>query len=465
MVKVAVLRRLPALSLGAILVAVFALGYLFCFVVPVFLNPAQEMVFPRYISGINPIGVDLRLAYEFSKSWITGAAPEIPSLVYPPLERVLRLPLLLFPFRGAFTIQTLITLAAFMSVVLLLPKRISKSPDWTALSGLFLAGLFSYGMQFEIERGQSNVMAMALVAWALVLFHYGRGLSVRLAAYLLFSCAIQLKLYPAVFVLGFTKDARDWRRNMMRWVGLGAANVAGLFALGWDAFCAFLSTLTTHSGGYAGFGNHSLLSFSSVIQKLADGYKPRHYCPGEVAAASDRIRAVFPEAWLAILGPAVGLAFTVILLGSLALILVMAYHRNDRAAFKYVIVVCALVGLLVPGVSMDYKLTVLILVFAFFVSESGPIVPAEKRGMLRAGLFFAVCLLFTLTLFPAEFRPLALRSSTPLLVAMAFLFTVLMALEKRSTPGEENFPADQPEGLRAAPKRAARSVATGNLRE
>jgi hypothetical protein len=85
--------------------------------------------------------------------------------------------------------------------------------------------------------------------------------------------------------------------------------------------------------------------------------------------------------------------------------------------------------------------------------------------MLRAGLFFAVCLLLTLTLFPPEFRLLVLRSSTPLLVAMAFLFTVLMALEKRSTPGEENFPADQPEGLRAAPKRAARSVATGNLRE
>jgi hypothetical protein len=419
------------------------------------------MAFPRYISAINPIGVDLRLAYDFSKSWITGTTPEIPSLVYPPLERVLRLPLLVFPFRGAFVIQTLITLIAFMSVVLLLPKRFSKSPDWTALSGLFLAGLFSYGMQFEIERGQSNVIAMALVAWALVLFHYGRGASARLVAYLLFSCAIQLKLYPAVFVLGFTTDARDWRRNIVRWGGIGVANAAGLFALGWDAFCVFLSTLTTHSGGYASFGNHSLLSFASVVQKLADGYKPRYYHPEEVAAAGDCIRSVFPEAWLQVLGPTVGLSFALILLGCLTAVLAMAYRRNDRTVFKYVMVVCSLVALLVPGLSMDYKLTVLILVFAFFVSESGPIVLTGKRGMLRAGLFFAVCLLLTLTLFPPEFRLLVLRSSTPLLLTMAVLFTVLMALDT----GEEDFPADQPEGLRAAPKRAARSVATGNLRE
>lgn len=442
MIKIAVPRRLPTLSLGAILVTSFALGYLFCFVQPVFLNPAQEMAFPRYISAINPIGVDLRLAYDFSKSWIMGTTPEIPSLVYPPLERVLRLPLLVFPFRGAFVMQTLITLIAFMSVVLLLPKRFSKSPDWTALSGLFLAGLFSYGMQFEIERGQSNVIAMALVAWALVLFHYGRGLSARLVAYLLFSCAIQLKLYPAVFVLGFTTDARDWRRNIVRWGGIGVANVAGLFALGWDAFCAFLSTLTTHSGGSASFGNHSLLSFASVVQKLADGYKPRYYHPEEVAAAGDCIRSVFPEAWLQVLGPTVGLSFTLILLGCLTAVLAMAYRRNDRTAFKYVMVVCSLVASLVPGLSMDYKLTVLILVFAFFISESGPIVLTGKRGMLRAGLFFAGCLLVTLTLFPPEFRPFVLRSSTPLLLSIAVLFTVLMALERRSASGKEDSPAD-----------------------
>jgi len=106
--------------------------------------------------------------------------------------------------------------------------------------------------------------------------------------------------------------------------------------------------------------------------------------------------------------------------------------------FKYVMVVCSLVALLVPGLSMDYKLTVLILVFAFFVSESGPIVLTGKRGMLRAGLFFAVCLLLTLTLFPPEFRLLVLRSSTPLLLTMAVLFTVLMALDT----GEEDFPAN-----------------------
>ena len=140
--------------------------------------------------------------------------------------------------------------------------------------------------------------------------------------------------------------------------------------------------------------------------------------------------------------PTVGLSFTLILLGCLTAVLAMAYRRNDRTAFKYVMVVCSLVASLVPGLSMDYKLTVLILVFAFFISESGPIVLTGKRGMLRAGLFFAGCLLVTLTLFPPEFRPFVLRSSTPLLLSIAVLFTVLMALERRSASGKEDSPAD-----------------------
>jgi len=431
------MRSVRVLSMGRFVGVSLVLGYLACFVLPVFLNPAQEMAFPRYLSAVNPIGIDLRVAYDFARAWTTGATPELASLVYPPLERVLRLPLLLFSFRGAFALQTLATILAFLSVVLLLPKRVSKAPDWAALSLLLLAGLFSYGMQFEIERGQSNVIAMALVAWSLVLFHCGKGLSARVAAYLLFSCAIQLKLYPAVFVLGFTRDARDCRGNVLRWGGLGAANVAGLFALGWEAFCAFWSTVTTHSGGYVGFGNHSIACFAGLAQKLADGYKPRYYHPGEIAAAGDRFRAVLPEAWQQAFGPAVGGVCLAVLFCCFVTVLVLAFRRNDRASFKYVLVACSLVGLLLPGVSMDYKLTVLALAFAFFVSESGPIALSEKNGALRAGLFFAVSLLFTLTLFPTEFRPLALRSSTPLLLALAFLFTVLMALEKQSAAGEE----------------------------
>jgi hypothetical protein len=440
MVKTSVLRRWPMLSLGAILITSFALGYLFCFVRPVFLNPAQEMAFPRYIPAVKPIGSDLLLAYDFSKSWITGTTPEIPSLVYPPLERVLRLPLLVFPFRGAFVIQTLITLIAFMSVVLLLPKRFSKSPDWPALSGLFLAGLFSYGMQFEIERGQSNVVAMALVAWALVLFHYGKGLSARVLAYLFFSCAIQLKMFPAVFVIGFTRDARDWRRNLLRWGLLGVTNLVGLFALGLGAFQVFWETTITASGGSAVLCNHSIPGLSGMIKKMVDGYQPRYYS-NEIVSAAASFKSLIPDALEQNFSKIVTITCLFILMGCFLIVLLLVYRRNDRSSFKYVMILCSLTALLAPSVSMDYKLTILVMAFAFFVSESRPIILAEKRGMLCAGLFLAVCLLLTLTLFPPELRPY-LSSATPLLLTMAVLFTVLMALDKQSTSGEEDFPAD-----------------------
>ena len=107
---------------------------------------------------------------------------------------------------------------------------------WVAVSGLF-----SYGLCFELSWGQFNVLAMACAAWGLYAFHRARGWRGRWAAYVLLCVAIQLKVYPAIFVLLMTRHPRAWRQNLFRWCGLGAANLLLLFALGPRVFMDFLS--------------------------------------------------------------------------------------------------------------------------------------------------------------------------------------------------------------------------------
>lgn len=422
------MRPPRSIPLWAIIGGSLFLGYLAYFIAPVFLNKEGGMVFPRYVPTMNPIGVDLRLAYDFSKGWFSGAPVPI-GWIYPPLERVLRLPLLIVSFPCAYAIQTVASIFAFLSVLMALPLLVCKRADRTALALVAMAGLLSYGFQFELERGQSNVIAVALVAWALVLFHRSSKRGTRLLAYLLFSCAIQLKLYPAVFVLGFTQDARDWRRNLIRWSALGVANVIGLFALGMSNFQAFLASLTTAVGNSANIFNHSITSFAGMTQKLADGYTPLKYHPTEVAGLAMQVQSGIPAIWQHSVGRIVETGSLIVLATCFGLVLAFVAWRHARSNFKYMMIMCALSAMLLPMLSFDYKLSILIMAFAFFVGESDVFVLDGWTGTLQASLFATVSLLLVLTLFPPEFKPIFLRSSTPMLLGMVVGFTLLMVAE------------------------------------
>ena len=126
---------------------------------------------------------------------------------------------------------------------------------------IFITGLTSYGFQFELERGQFNVIAMALCFSAIFLFHRKPKLS--WLAYILFTIAIQLKLYPAIYILFFVRDWKDILANLRRFLCLGIVNIALLFILGWGVFLDFLNSLRgTAIDQMIWVGNLSIRSFT-----------------------------------------------------------------------------------------------------------------------------------------------------------------------------------------------------------
>lgn len=383
---------------GCLLFAYFAL-----FVKPIFLTNPDAMVFPQYLPSITPVGSDLRLMLSYSHAWLDNGSPYIGANLYPPLASLLFCPLALLPFKVAYVMITLLSVLAFVSVVLLLPLKTCPGADRTALVALTLAGLLSYGFQFEIERGQFNVLAATCVAWALFLYHSGKGRGVRCAAFLLFSVAVQLKLYPAIFVFAFTRNARDWKSNLVRWTALGAMNIILFWVLGASVFHAFIGAVSKQvNHPYVWIGNHSITSFVTLLS----------------TSSLERYASV------------VGICGKIIPAACLTAILALAYVRGGRTSFKYVLAICAFLALLMPAVSHDYKLPIITMAFAFFVAETRPVGLDSLRGAITAVLLVGFSLLNVLTHFSYMLKPCRLQNNALVLMAACVVLLLLMLNEE-----------------------------------
>ncbi len=307
-------------------IAAFVLGLVY----PTFLNPKEKMIFFHYILQMKKIGMDLRAMMFFATSWaIDGGSPYRQYRVinpYPPLASVFFSPLAYLPFRAAYAVVTGMTLTSYVLSCTILVRKICRHVGDMSIVYIFMiSGLFSYGLHFEIERGQFNLIAITFAMAALALWQKEAPLSRRILAYVLLSIGIQLKLYPAIFALCLTDNLRDWKRNLIRLAGLGAVNVLALFVLGIDVFKNFyhnLSLAMSPPKYSLWVGAHSIKAFANVSNFDAE-------------------------------------PFWVVLLLCLAVVVLLAFLRKRPGNNPFLLVVLSSVTLLAPALSHDYKLAVL----------------------------------------------------------------------------------------------------------
>ena len=340
-----------------------------------------------------PPGVDLSMMLGYARDWRTEGNPFLALNPYPPLAAVMFAPLTAVPFAWAYGLMTAITLASFLSVALVLPWKACPGGDRVAIGLAALAGLASYGLGFEIRWGQFNVVAVACAAWGLYGFHRWRGRGGRWAAYALFSAAIQLKLYPAIWVVAFAQDPRAWKENLRRWIGLGAVNAALLLVMGPKVALDFLHSLRVQAEApYVWAGNHSIQSFAEWA--------------GHPACAP-LLAGLVAAGFIGIAG--------------------LAARRGDRASFAGLVLAGALGAMLLPGVSHDYKLTVFSLALPFYWGSMNPIRRLRGRwGPAAGGAVLAFA--FAWTLVPVAARPEAGQNCAPfLLLAGAALLGILVS--------------------------------------
>jgi len=380
------------------------------------------MHFFKDVPAIDPIGIDLKQMLGFSESlFVAQKAPYVLN-AYPPLASVLFAPLLLVPISGAYRIVVFFITFCYLIMTLMIPLRISRERVFSPLLMLVLVtGLFSYGFQFELERGQWNVIAVSMCFLAIWIFHYHPRY--RFLAYALFTISVQLKIYPLVFIFMFVDNWRDWRSNIKRLLILGAVNFALLLVLGPFVFVNWLKGLATFAGSpYIWVGNHSILSFVTLVFHTASesGW-----------------------AWMNQYSGWAQVAFLALVLACIAWIVLQAYQQERRGLNVYLLLACTIASLLIPSVSHDYKLSLLAAPVAFLFSAGGfSEIPSSHR--LRAsliGLTLAFSIAYFSTLYSYENKTHLLQNNLPALVAMLLittLFSMLDSVYKKDRSDQEH---------------------------
>jgi hypothetical protein len=325
------------------------------------------------------------------------------------------LPFILLDSRTSYLLISLLTLAAFLLTTLVLPGLI-QSTKWTpAIVAIFFTGLFSYGFQFEVERGQVNLFAVSCALASVWIFH--RRPRLRWLAYLLFSAAAQLKVYPVIFIVNLVDDWRDWKAILKRFVGLGLLNFALLFLLGIDNFFRFFGGLSSMVvSENAASQNHSIGSYVGLlVEKL----------PSLSGYSSYLVNA-----------------FLALVLFCLVLIGYQAYRNRLTGLNPLFLLACAVAAQLIPRVSFDYTLSILPAAMAFFMAGADKI----RKSVFSSAALLVICAAYGSTLFSNTYK-YAAKELMPVLAlfsnnfpALILILVAVASLSFSLLPGQETPP-------------------------
>jgi hypothetical protein len=392
----------------------FLIVYLLFFISPIFLNDTLRIrYFLNYLPDRYPIGDDLIAVVQLMKGWFFDHHSPYAVIFYPPFTFVFFAPLLLVDdYPLLYRLFTFFNLTCYFFLTLLLPIKMIQKTGIPTLMLVFVTGLLSYGLQFELERGQFNVFTFLLCLWAIYIFH--RHKSHRFIAYLLFSISIQLKLYPAIFMVMFVDDWKDWKNNIRRFLAIGVFNLLLLFVMGYQIFLDFIRSISTQlaSPGWSWNGNHSIRAFVEALKR--DGLN---------ILAPDSMEIIRQNSEL------FSNLLLVIFLVSFATAIIIAALKNETGIDTFLLLTCMLGALIIP-ISNDYKLSILSAPMALFLCNI-PVMKNKGRQLLSITLTLGISAAYFATLIPFKYKPYFLSNTFPLLFIILILSTLMNLIRFR----------------------------------
>jgi len=381
----------------------FLVNYVLYFIAPTFLNSTLHIQYPnKYIAEATPIGFDLLSNLESVRTLFVQN--RIPNILNPPIVNFLFAPFLTLDHATGYTIITFATLISY-ALLIIFAILMSNQENHSSILLVGAITIFSYGLQFELERGQFYTIAMMLSLAAIYIFHKHRDF--RFFAYLLFCLSIQMKYYPALLVIMFVDDWRDWKGNLKRFFALGLANFLLLFLQGIGYFNAFFHQLGAKSDfSEIWKGNHSIQSFVGLLSN--SGLK-------QVDLVTTLLYAY--------------------VLICLAVVLVGAYWRNTKGFNADLLLAFTIGALVLPPISHDYALPMLTAPFALSLS-SQRLRDHSWKGIMAILLIFMASLAYSATLFSFKYRSFALSDTFPFLVIILTAVTLLNILQGRQAEAQ-----------------------------
>lgn len=315
-----------------------------------------------------------------------------------PINLFVFAPLISVDIHLSYRIFTVLTYTAFLFSAFVFPALVSKNRMVTPFMALFGAvGLFSYGLQLELEQGQYNVIVFAFSLLAIYLFHYQKKW--RPLAYVLYSVALQMKLWPGIFILMLVDDWRDWKGILRRFGALMAANLAALFILG-PRILDFFGYIRT--------------SFYDHIQEYT------HSIEGGIIYWGRKVE------WIANNGDAIVTILFLLMGACIVAALVKAVRDNAKGVNPFLFFVCVITALLTPTLSDDYKLPILVTPMILYASN---LTLARRLPEWKSALLIAATLLLAAGQFITNVsfvvKPDLIKNNLPVLIVMLCVVTMV----------------------------------------
>ena len=383
----------------------FFITFFIFFVKPIFFHSSLTMQFNEYVVNLSPIGHDFREIVSISSTWYqTG---ETPPILYPPFTLIFFTPFTFLSYETGYKIFVLITIICYILITFIIPQWINKSKEISPFAMLiFITGIISYGFQFELERGQWNIVAFAFCLAAIYIFH--NRPTYRWLAYLLFTISVQLKLYPVIFVFTFIENWSDWRNNLKRILRLGIFNILAIFILGWNPIFGTINSLVGITSSQAHVGgalNHSITSF--IIFILKNKFLPRKRV----------ILWLLQNNWLLQL-------FFFIFLGLCFLIIILQIYKKNTTGFNpYILLACSIGACIIPSISFDYKLSILPACITLSIPSILAYTEGENRALnILLAVIFSIA--YSSTLYSYITKPEIIRNNFPALLLILIICTI-----------------------------------------
>jgi len=371
-----------------ILLASFFIGWYSIFGKAVFLNPAHSMYQGPTISQIDPIGADLWQLLSYAKELREGRSPYIGANLYPPLTSIIFSSLVYLDKNIVYEWISILTLLSLFISLFIVVKLISKN-SYIPVLLIFIGitSIYSYGLHFELERGQFNIIAITCALYGLWLFKKEK----LILGLLFLTLGIQLKIYPVMFLVLLILDNIRNRRKLFILLGTVFVNCFLLFVLGKQVFHEFkFQLLHQIQYPFIWVGNHSLFAY-------CHGESPIQFCN----------KILYPY----FLGGYFIILFTAIIL---------CVREKTSILNSYVFALSGFGILLIPSVSNDYTLSMLPLFMLPLLTE----LYQKSRDERSIGNYIFLSLLvvlYTFSLFSNNYSPVTFMhtaNKAPVLIAL-----------------------------------------------
>jgi hypothetical protein len=391
----------------------FSISYMLFFIRPIFFS-SHVMEFPTYVPADDPIGIDLKQMLGFSESWFV-----VKHFIgdYTPLTNVFLTPLLIVNFSWAYKIVTIASLFSYVMITLVFPLLTGKKRQVSSLPMLIIiTGLFSYGFQFELERGQFNVIAVFNCFLAIWIYHYHN--KYRILAYILFIISVQLKIYPIIFFVMLIDNWHAWRNNIKRLLILAAVNFALFFIFGPFVFVDFIKeVLNNIVNPTIRFDNHSIRVFMTLASNIASSHG---------------------WTWVNQYSGLVQFVLLALITLCIFLIILQSYRQNQKEINPLLLLACTIGALVIPSHSYDYTLSYLAAPVAVLFSNTRFLERANSPHLriISKVLLFIFSAAYSSTLFSYTNKFSILQNNFPALFTMLLVITFLSLMLGPSLEGK-----------------------------